>query len=242
MASVQKVYNAVRDLVNKQQKGFITPQVFNSLAEVAQMNVYNEFFEELVDAKRISRQGFELGRDKSVRKRSLEDLAFMVKEETVSSSTNNFKKPEDLSRIISIRVKDSFSDSFPSTDSRVSCELLYDVGKMNAILGSNLSTPTEEFPVAMVSKDIEVFPSTIDEIVVTYYQVPTSLNIVTKKPSMLPPAYNIASGVFNPQSSRDFMLPEHCVPEMVSEIAKMIGVRLRDPNVLGYASREEAAE
>ena len=51
MASVQAVYNSLKDLTNKEQKGFITPQIFNSLASLAQMNIYNEFFTELVDAK-----------------------------------------------------------------------------------------------------------------------------------------------------------------------------------------------
>jgi hypothetical protein len=60
MVSVIQVYNALKDLVNKEQKGFITPQVFNSFAPVAQMNIYNELFAELVNAKRLSRQGFDL--------------------------------------------------------------------------------------------------------------------------------------------------------------------------------------
>jgi len=90
MASVQQVYNSLKDLTNKEQKGFITPQIFNSLASLAQMNIYNEFFTELVEAKKLSRQNFELGRDKSVRKLKLEDLSFMVREATIDSSDNVF--------------------------------------------------------------------------------------------------------------------------------------------------------
>ena len=56
MVSVLQVYTALKDLANKEQKGFITPQVFNSFAALAQMNVYNEMFSELVDAKRLMRQ------------------------------------------------------------------------------------------------------------------------------------------------------------------------------------------
>ena len=71
MASVQAVYNSLKDLTNKEQKGLITPQIFNSLASLAQMNIYNEFFTELIEAKKLSRQRFELGRYKSVRKLKL---------------------------------------------------------------------------------------------------------------------------------------------------------------------------
>ena len=104
MASVQQVYNTLKDLTNKEQKGFITPQVFNSLAAVAQMNVYNEFFTELVEAQKLSRQGFELGRDKSVRKQKQEDLSYFIKRQTIDSETNVFNKPFDLSKIISISI------------------------------------------------------------------------------------------------------------------------------------------
>jgi hypothetical protein len=47
---------------------------------------------------------------------------------------------------------------------------------------------------------------------------------------------------FHTAASRDFMLPSHCIPELVSEMAKLLGVRLRDPNILSFASREEASE
>ena len=48
MISVIEVYNTVRDLCNKDQKGFVTPRVFNTFAEIAQQNVFNEMFQELL--------------------------------------------------------------------------------------------------------------------------------------------------------------------------------------------------
>ena len=43
-------------------------------------------------------------------------------------------------------------------------------------------------------------------------------------------------------SSRNFMLPAHYLNEVVVEMAKLVGVRLRDPNVTVFATREEASE
>ena len=105
MVSVLQVYNAVKDIANKEQKGFITPGVFNSFAPIAQMNIYNEMFSELVDAKRISRQNFDPGRDKSVRKQKLEDLSFYHRRKgnlELSYSGGLLSKPLDLSRLISV--------------------------------------------------------------------------------------------------------------------------------------------
>ena len=84
MVSVIQVYNALKDLMNKEQKGFITPAVFNSFAPIAQINVYNEIFSELITSKRLSRQNFDPGGSVSQRKQKLEDLSFFIRRKTIS--------------------------------------------------------------------------------------------------------------------------------------------------------------
>ena len=262
MASTVLVYNTLKNLANKEQKGYITPEVFNTFAQAAQINVFNEFFTELVDAKRLSRQGFELGRDKSIRKQTLEDLAIFVKREVISQDFYKWHKPDNLAKIISIRVMDhgwelgaylATHEGYEMTP----CELIYDVEKATQILGSNLSTPTVDFPVALITDKIEVFPSDIAHIELTYYRLPGSKGAGAIQQYMggieqgaidLPPYY---AGVMNTQNQyempdyaavRDFELPDRYVSELVAELAKMIGIRLRDPNMLAYGAKEEAAE
>ena len=263
MVSVLQVYNALKDLANKEQKGFVTPQVFNSFAALAQMNIYNELFTELVDAKRLGRQNFDPGRDKSVRKQRLEDLSFFVRRVTLDASST--AKPNNLSKIISITVDSELNppiiiDDVVLTDTdgniltenienRVSCELVYDVEKMDRILGSNLSTPTAEFPVALISSNIEVFPATgVESRELTYYAKPTSFDFNGNK-SPGSPFYDFEVANFNGNdlevptgNCRDFMLPPHYLTEIVMEMAKLIGVRLRDPNVQNFAKQEEVSE
>lgn len=248
MVSILQVYTALKDLANKEQKGFITPQVFNSFAALAQMNIYNEIFSELVDAKRISRQNFDPGRDKSVRKQKEEDLSFYIRREIIEISGGIIDKPLDMSKIISIST-DAVRDSGDTT-SRTSCEIVYDPEKMDRILGSNLSTPTDEFPVALISPiDIEVFPSTISEVTLTYYAKPTSFDS-NGGISINPPYYDFntvsydGSNVetFNALTSRNFMLPPHYLTEVVMEMAKLVGIRLRDQQVSVFATQEEASE
>lgn len=248
MVSVLQVYTALKDLANKEQKGFVTPQVFNSFAALAQMNIYNEIFSELVDAKRLSRQNFDPGRDKSVRKQKEEDLAFFLRKEYIDVPGGVAEKPFDLSKIISISA-DAIQEAGDVTK-RTSCELVYDPEKMDRILGSNLSTPTDDFPVALVSPvDIEVFPSTVTSVTLTYYAKPTSFDL-DGAISINPPYYdfNVVNytgqevELFNAQNSRDFMLPPHYLTEVVMEMAKLIGVRLRDQQVSAFAIQEEAAE
>jgi hypothetical protein len=253
MVSVQSVYRTLQDLANKDQKGFITPAVFNRFAALAQINIYNELFQELVKSKQLQRQGLDPGRDKSVRKQTLEDLApFVVSELLIESGSDNniFYKPLNLSKIISISASGTLRkgitfDASDRTYNRREIEIVYDIEKMDRILTSNLSTPTSEFPVALISEDIEVFPSSIAKIRLTYYRKPGSVNFDGES-SDAPPTYNElymnGTSMFDPQNSLNFMLPSHYDTELVMEIAKLIGVRLRDANLTGFATQEEASE
>jgi hypothetical protein len=251
MVSVQSVYNKLRDLANKDQKGFITPAVFNNFAGLAQMNIYNEFFLEIASAQRLQRQGGNPGRDKSILKQALENLSPFVTQASIptDSTSNIFFKPLNLSKIISISVGAGRSSIGWNSDDELynsrEVEIVYDVEKMDRILTSNLSTPTEQFPVALVSEDIEVFPTTIDEIRLTYYRRPGSVDF-NGESSDSQPTYNQlfmnGTGMFDPQNSLNFMLPRHCESELIMEMAKLIGIRLRDANLTVFASQEEAAE
>ena len=237
MVRVGVVYNIVRDLCNKDQKGFVTPAVFNTLAEAAQMNVYNEMFNELKLATRLRRSGSDAGRDKSAYKMVEEDLSYFISTRVLNvagdESSIRVLKPTNLSRIISMHV----------VDTETSVEIIYDIEKAKRVLNSNLSTPTEEFPVAMVFGDytsgtdapgqfIQVYPDTISEdVVMNYYRLPEKPLYVTR---------DIGNGLIieDAVSSVNFELPAHYLTELVGEIARMIGVRLRDDVLTQYGTAE----
>ena len=75
MISVIEVYNAVRDLANKDQKGFVTPNVFNTFAEVAQQNVFSKILEDLVQAKALRMGQRDPGAGESVYRGVEDDLS-----------------------------------------------------------------------------------------------------------------------------------------------------------------------
>jgi len=222
MVKVGVVYSIVRDLCNKDQKGFVTPAVFNTLAEAAQMNVYNEMFNELKLATRLRRSGSDAGRDKSAYKMVEEDLSYFIQTSLLTEIDGVAAgKPDNLSRIISMHTEDA----------GVSVEIIYDAEKLRRVLNSNLSAPTEEFPVALVgSNTIDVFPDGV-EAEVTYYRYPVA------------PLYSVTQisdgfAIEDITNSIDFELPDHYLTELVGEIARMIGVRLRDDVLMQYGVAE----
>lgn len=242
MASVLTVYNALKSLANKDQRGFITPAIFNSFAQPAQLAVFNKLFGSSMTTGNVVRSRQLSGeRETSQLKNLREDLAILVKESTITqtNATQDFSKPTDLGRLISMKTFGSFV--LDSTTS-VPIDVIYDPAKVEYILRSMLSLPTEYKPVASVSDRITVYPSSIKKVKVLYYKIPQSTLATDGSRSDAVPvyAYTTASSleVFNPASSRDFELPEQYIPELVLEIAKMIGVNLRDSDVYAYANSQ----
>jgi hypothetical protein len=228
-ASISLVHDTLLDLANKDQQGFVSNDEFNGFAQIAQLNIYNGLFDELKDAKRLSRAGFNPMRDKSRIKRIEEDLAFFSKKQTVSKSSGAFNKPTDLSRIISVSTAGSI---LLDQSTKKPIELCYDEEKIERILISNLSAPTEEFPVALVSDSIHVFPTSVNKIEVRYYKLPESRNSDGERlPN--PPLYSNTAA-----AQRDFELPEHYASDLIYEIGKMIGLNLRDADIVNYTGQE----
>jgi hypothetical protein len=260
MVNVIDVYNAVRDLCNKDQRGFVTPEVFSTFAGIAQQNVFNEMFQELLSANKARKAGIDPARDKSMYKMIEEDLAYFITTRELTDSTpepddydsdtsgeyvdpadegaSTFNKPLDLARIISIR----------STEGSTNLDLVYNSETAERILTSNLSAPTLAFPVAVISNVIEVFPFELNAVRLKYYRQPKSINAYDYSVDVSStPVYiemQMGANIMMPDmlNSRHFELPDHYKNELIVEIAKMIGIRLRDSYLSTFAISEEKAE
>lgn len=239
MASVNRVYSALKDLVNKDQRGFVTPAVFNNFAQVAQMNIFNELFTSLDRSKIMRLRNANPKSEKSTTKRLEEDLSTFVKRSTISRVGGVFAKPSDLARVISAT---SSGTSLLGATTKVNIPFEYDTLKLDYILSSDLSIPTVNAPIAALLSDIEVYPTSINNIVLTYYKQPQGLVPSNGAKTVAMPrfGYTVVAGkeLYSATNSVDFELPEHYFADLVVEIAKLIGVNLRDTDVYAYAERE----
>jgi len=242
MASVSRVYSALKDLANKDQRGFITPAIFNNFAQVAQMSIFNKLFTDFEQGKIARIKNIDPSADKSKIKRVEEDLAYFSKTAVISQANSVFAKPADLARIISATSSGSI---LLNQSTRINIPFVYDQAKVDYIMLSELSKPTEVFPIAVVGEDIEVYPTTIKKIRLNYYKQPQGRNTVTGVRTSSQPrfGYTVVAGkeVYSVANSVDFELPEHYFADLVIEIAKLVGVNLRDQDVYAYAAAEEKA-
>ena len=240
MASVNEVYSALKNLANKDERGFITPKVFNTFTTIAQNKIFNDLFNELTKAKTLRARNVDAAMHQSYKKRLEEDLSYFSKDKSVSQANGVFAKPEDLSRIISMKTSGAYVFG---TSTSTPIDVLYDESKLEYVLQSDLSAPSSNHPVAIVSNDIEIFPTSIKKIKVKYYKYPEGRSPSTGARTALTPRYNAISlgasnEVFDPNTSVDFELPDHYIPQLVLEIGKMVGINLRDQEVYAYTSGE----
>jgi hypothetical protein len=242
MASVNQVYNTLKDLANKDQRGFVTPTVFNNFAGVAQAKIFNDLFSQLNVAKNMKLRGLDVQRHLSKMKQIEEDLSTFSKTTTISQTNGTFTKPDDLAKIISLRTQGAYVFG---TSTSANIDVMYDEEKLEYILQSDLSKPSDTAPVALLSDVIEVFPTTVKKIKIRYYKQPEGLNASTGARTASLPKFgydpNLPGGkeVYLAANSVDFELPDHYVPQLVMEIGKMIGINLRDEAVMAYGAQPQ---
>lgn len=240
MASVESVYFALKDLANKDQRGFITPTTFNRFAQVAQLNIFNSLFVDARKDKVARLRNIEGARPLGSKKQIKEDLSFFSKEAVLTQSDGVFSKPDDLARVISLRTNGKFM--FGQSNS-TNIDIVYDEEKLYYILNSSLSVPTDSRPIAVLGNDVEVFPTSIKKIKMRYYKYPEGKLATTGARTAATPkfGYTVSNGVesYSAASSVDFELPDHYEAQLVVEMAKLIGVNLKDADVFNYASTEQ---
>jgi len=243
MASVERVYRAVKDIANKDQRGFITPAIFNEFAGIAQMNVFNRLFDEMGLSVRMRRSGADAQRQFAKAKKIEEDLSTFSKKATLSLVAGVADKPSDFARVISITTPGKY---VLGNYQQYQVQIVYNTEHMDRILTSDLSRPTTTAPVALIGNQIEVFPNTntsITSVVLRYYKLPQGIVPTTGAKTTSAPTYGYTSVVpgvelYSAANRVDFEMPEQYFTELVSEILTLVGVNLRDTDVYNYGASE----
>lgn len=239
MVSVKRVYEVLKDLANKEQRGFISPSEFNSMAPVAQMAIYRKMWGEVLAAESLKLSGRDGQRDLSKANDVREELSMYMKSSTRERQTNlKYTYPDDFYKLSSAKT---YGSVLMGVTTSIPIELIYDPHKVDYMLNSKLSAPSISKPVALVADSIEVYPNSIKKIDIRYYKIPQGLD-GTGAPSVSQVQYNYTTvagdEVFNPTTSINFELPEDREQELVIEMAGMVGTALRDAAVMSYGKQQ----
>ena len=224
--SVYTAYKALKELTNKDQRGFITPQTFNAIAQPAQMMVFNDMLDSVRRKKRIRQGQVDGGFHLSATKRVKEDLSIFAVDLPLSFSNGVAEKPYDMGYCIGAELSNGKTVA-----------IVYDENKIRHIVNSPLAAPTTAKPILLVSNSLQIYPS-VAAAKLRYYKTPKGIDVDGLRTDTLPTyAYTTVNSIdtYDPINSTDFELPEYYLPYLLIEMGRMIGLNLRDRDVLSYS-------
>lgn len=223
MISIDTVYQRVLAILNKEQRGYITPQEFNLKANQAQAEIFEQYFYDLQQFKRMRDNNTEYS---NMVKLVDEKISKFKISGTLTYSNNVFVLPDNLHKIGTVIYN---NNEVERVDSK---EILY-------YLQSPLAAPTTTRPVYIENIDntaaawgLKVYPTTITSGITCTY---------VRKPNEAEWSYTEVDGVplYNANNSIDFELHDSDETSLVIKILSYSGVIVRQLEVTEVAEAKE---
>lgn len=249
MVDVNVVYRTVLYILNKEQRGFLTPAEFNKVAEQVQLEIFEQYFEDLNQLLRVPQTDNEYAN----RQKQLEQKISIF--ETYGNSTyvavpdpanpppnaRTYTLPSDMHRLGTISYKDKALQEMQRNEYLLAYRspLTRPTEQYPAFYASGTGSPDGAFTQAAPTR-IKVFPDTITENLPTYY---------VRRPKSPVWAYTInadtggyvyqgaADSSANPTTgSVQFELDSSEQVSIILNILMYSGIIIRDPSVVQAAS------
>ena len=239
--SVNKIYQTVLALANKEQRGYITPQEFNLFADHAQMDIFEQYFYDLNQFKRT------VGNDTmhsdmvnileekiSAFHKEISYAHYDQNERYIGTKDRFFEafyyKPADMYRLIEI-LKIDPNQGIVSEIDRLN------VRDYERAIKSTLTRGSINMPVCAIKDDsIVVAPSaesSTSQIKIDYIKKPSppkwTYIVVNEKP-----LYNSSA-----PDHHNFELHDSEQKDLVIKILQLAGVSIKDYNITQVAAQEE---
>ena len=231
MVNVDTVYRTVLLIINKEQRGYLTPDEFNKTATQVQLEIFNEYFEDLNQQVRVPDNDTEYSdRIKNLQQK----IAIFQTDGTCLPTTGGFNIPGAL-------------NSPPVTDFYKLGTVIYKDDKEvqyvqpNELLELNLSPitkPSNYWPVYTYKNSIiKIYPTTITSgISCTYIRKPADpkWNFTATAPT-----YQYMYITFG---SQDFELHPSEQTNLITRILLYSGIVINDPQIVQVAAQQVQAE
>ena len=231
--SVDAVYQKVLAILNKEQRGYVTPQEFNLFANQAQSDLFEQYFYDINQFGRAPGNSTEYS-----------DMLTLLNEkinifENIAEPTRSglyFIPPSDLYRLGSVVYKNTTTDSFgTSSTESVEAERI-NANEFLYINASPLTKPKNVRPVFVSnSSGIRIYGNS--EITDT---TKVELQYI-KKPAKVEWNYQMVFGeaLYDSSLSIDFELHAAEEVELVVKILELCGLLIKDISLYQVMNQEE---
>ena len=226
--SVNTVYRTVLLIINKEQRGLLTPDEFNRIAAQVQLEIFNEYFDDLNQQLRVPGNDSEY----SDRIKNLEEkIAIFQDSGNCTFSGGVFNLP----------VLTSPYEFYKLGTVIYNNEKEVQLVQPNELLELNLSPitkPSTYWPIYTYKNfKIKVYPDTIiNGISCTYIRKP--LNPIWNFTST-PPGYQY---IYTPTGSQDFELHPTEQTNLITRILLYSGIVIKDPQIVQVAAQQVQME
>lgn len=214
--NVNTVYTRVLAIINKEQRGYITPQEFNLFANQAQLEIFEQYFYDLNQFMRLP--GNDTGHA---------DMISLLQEKIALFQTSKSGAPDlaiasgritlatdDIYRLSAVYVSNIEADRFSKKEAK-------------NILLSPLSVPTTDRPMYYIENSgFYIYTSgsllgSVDNVDIHYIKAPSTVEW----------GYNSNNNLYNASTSNNFDLHESEETELVLKIIELAGIALKDPSL-----------
>tara|TARA_R110001632_G_scaffold36687_1_gene92593 strand:+ start:1929 stop:2705 length:777 start_codon:yes stop_codon:yes gene_type:complete len=249
--NVNTVYTTVLSILNKEQRGYLTPDEFNKVATQVQLEIFEKFFEDYNQYIRMPKTDVEFAsRMDHIREE------FQVFEKTGPSITipagnaqtsNVYIQPSDLHRFGSV----NYTKAVGSPEIEIISSREYTQQTLSPIL-----QPTMDFPIAKYNEDkLTVYPALTtfasDDVSFNYIRKPKDVRwgftigtlgqYLYDSTAYDPPTYPSATDAATAGSTQ-FEISDSQQTEIILSILKYSGIIIRDPQIIQAASSEIAQD
>ena len=232
--NINTVYTTVLYILNKEQRGYVTPTEFNSLAAQVQEEIFNSYFP---DGNQVNRQNQNNTQNDTEFFNVFKDISYKLYpfEKSVAFTVNGgnweyqgtgtiYKLGEIISTYTGQPQYESITELVSKSD-------------YEKITRSKLTAPTKQYPLCFTRSG-----GVNDSVFITVSPSPNNLNInCLFKPTQ--PEWKFSLGsvgqyVYNSGSSVDFELDTSEQTNIITGILKYAGVIINDPTIIQTATQE----
>ncbi len=221
---IDNVRKTVLAIINKENRGYISPEEFNLFANQAQLEIFEDYFYDYarwVDKsnKRLANSEYS-NIPKNIREKI--DIFAEYGDLTYNAIDLVFEAPADTYRVESVFLGNDEIEEVMK-------------GKLRYLLKSNLTAPTTEYPVYVRLDDkFEIYPNTIISGVKCYYLRTPSVPKWTYQAISGNPVFNISALDY-----QDFEIHPSDETELVIKILSYCGISIRESDIYEIAEGKD---
>jgi hypothetical protein len=236
--SVDKVYRKVLAILNKESRGFLTPDEFNRIGSQVQLDLLDKAFHDYsraVTRETMGRGGQGYGDiPKKIQDRI--DPFYTTSAITLTSGVGSLPTVtvDDYTRsnvynIVRVTTDDNSSLNTTEIDRVEKFKLSY-------LLSSPVTAPSTTFPIYYITgENINVNPNTLSSISMDYISIPSD-------PVWNSTADSNGALTYTATGSTDFTLHSSSEVDLVLGILRYTGVIIKDPSVIQAIGQETATK